>query len=105
MLILLLVTCLVSLAHCDRLEELEELLVAEYDNFTLLCNSTHNSTDNAGFLGGFSKLPLSLSLFLLGVTRYNIFVCCSLQYNSHLGLGDWRQDLLHSGHSVSISIE
>ena len=60
MLILVLVTCLSSLAHCDRLEELEELLVAEYDNFTLLCNSTHNSTDNAGFLGGFSKLSLLL---------------------------------------------
>ena len=58
MLLLMLVTCLVTLAHCDRLEELEELLEAEYDNFTLLCsNSTHNSTDNAGFLGGFSKSP------------------------------------------------
>ena len=64
MLILILVTCLVSLAHCDRLEELqelEELLEAEYDNFTLLCrNSTHNNTNNAGFLGGFSKLPFLL---------------------------------------------
>ena len=61
MLILILVTCLVSLVNCDRLEELEELLEAEYDNFTLLCsNSTHNSTDNVGFLGGFSKLPLRL---------------------------------------------
>ena len=61
MLILILVTCLVSLANCDRLEELEELLEAEYDNFTLLCrNSTHNNTNNAGFLGGFSKLPFLL---------------------------------------------
>ena len=57
MLILVLVTCLASLAHCDRLEELEELLEAEYDNFTLLCNSTNNNTINAGFLGGFSELP------------------------------------------------
>ena len=61
MLLLMLVTCLVGLAQCDRLEELEEVLETEYDNFTLLCrNSTHNSTDNAGFLGGFSKLPLSV---------------------------------------------
>ena len=61
MLMLILVSCLVSLAQCDRLEELEEMLEAEYDNFTLLCrNSTHNNTDNAGFLGGFSKLPLLL---------------------------------------------
>ena len=61
MLILILVSCLVSLAQCDRLEELEEVLEAEYDNFTLLCrNSTHNNTDNAGFLGGFSKLSLIL---------------------------------------------
>ena len=63
---MLLVTCLVSLAHCDRLEELEELLEAEYDNFTLLCNSTLNNTNNAGFLGGFSKFSL---LVVLAVTR------------------------------------
>ena len=57
MLVLIFLTCLLSLAHCDRLEELEELLEAEYDNFTLLCNSTNNNTINAGFLGGFSELP------------------------------------------------
>ena len=54
MLILMLVTSLASLAHCDRLEE------AEYDNFTLLCNSTLNNTNNVGFLGGFSKYSLLL---------------------------------------------
>ena len=64
MLILILVTCLVSLVQCTRLEELEELLEAEYDNFTLLCNTTHNNTDNNGFIGGFSKLapPLPVPL-------------------------------------------
>ena len=34
-----------------------------------------------------------------------VFVCCSLQYYSHIGLGDRRQNILHSGHSVSSSVQ
>ena len=78
---ILAILSLTPLASSSGMEDLEDLVETEGNNFTLLCNSTNmleteygnftplcNSTnDNAGFLGGFSKSPPSNP-----VTNYDV---------------------------------